>query len=198
MLILLNIFYRSCIMNYINKGEVYFMLHESDDKNNVKIENSNLLFSNIQSMPYTPIEYIESIKKSNVLLVPCDRYNDGNWLFTEYTHEIFEYINEVDDDDIKMDICISDEEYKKLELHSEVINLGIFLVTNIVFPTLVGILSSFLYDKIKKYHKKPTETNTNVEVIVEKNGKSKKVIYRGTIENFEKTMKSIKDTIFEE
>ena len=45
-------------------------------------------------------------------------------------------------------------------------------------------------------NKSPKETNTDVNVIVEKNGKSKMVHYQGSIENFEKTMKTIDETIF--
>ena len=37
---------------------------------------------------------------------------------------------------------------------------------------------------------------SNVHIIVEKNGKSKKIDYEGSIENFEETMKTVEKTIF--
>ena len=45
-------------------------------------------------------------------------------------------------------------------------------------------------------NKEKDETNTNVHIIVEKNGKSKKVDYEGSIDNFEKAMKTVEKTIF--
>lgn len=53
-----------------------------------------------------------------------------------------------------------------------------------------------MYDKVKSMNKEKNETNTDVHIIVEKNGKSKKVDYEGSIENFEKAMQTIEKTIF--
>ena len=39
------------------------------------------------------------------------------------------------------------------------------------------MIASYLYDKVKSMNKEKDETNTNVHIIVEKNGKSKKIDY---------------------
>lgn len=174
------------------------MFHESENKSLLRISESSLNFSRIISMPYTPEEYMDDIKYANVLLIPEDRYQDGTWLFTEYTSEIYNYLKENASEDVKMDICISDKDYKKLELHSEVINLGEFLVTNVILSIFINLLSSYLYDKLRKNHKKPKDVNTSVNITVEKNGKSKKITYSGSVENFEKVLMDVKDNIFDD
>lgn len=65
-----------------------------------------------------------------------------------------------------------------------------------VWPITTSIIAAYLYDKLKKSNKSPKETNTDVNVIVEKNEKSKMIHYQGSVENFEKTMKTIDETIF--
>ena len=99
-------------------------------------------------------------------------------------------------ENVKVDICISDEDFKKLELHADIVYIATMIVQWAVLPITTSIIAAYLYDKLNKSNKSPKETNTDVNVIVEKNGKSKMVHYQGSIENFEKTMKTIDETIF--
>ena len=45
-------------------------------------------------------------------------------------------------------------------------------------------------------NKNRKETNADVHIIAEKNGKSKKIDYRGSVENFEEAMRILEKTLF--
>lgn len=74
--------------------------------------------------------------------------------------------------------------------------MATLIVQYAILPIVTSMIASYLYDKVKSMNKGKSETNTNVHIIVEKNGKSKKIDYEGTIENFEDAMKTVEKTIF--
>ena len=78
-----------------------------------------------------------------------------------------------------------------MELHADIVYVATLVVQYTVLPIVTSMIASYLYDKVKSMNKEKDETNTNVHIIVEKNGKSKKVDYEGSIENFEKAMKTV-------
>ena len=88
------------------------------------------------------------IDNVDVLLLPYEHFRGGyNILFSEYATEILRYLNNTKQ--IKADAPCSDEDFKEIELHDAVIDLGIFLLSGVVLPIFLNLISSFLYDKIK-------------------------------------------------
>lgn len=53
----------------------------------------------------------------------------------------------------------------------------------IVLPIATGMISSFLCDLVKKYHRKPEDTSAKVQIITEETAtkKSKKITYEGPV-----------------
>lgn len=47
-------------------------------------------------------------------------------------------------------------------------------------------------------NKSAKDTNTQVKLIVEEDGKAKKITYEGSVENFEKTMQTLEATLFKQ
>ena len=86
--------------------------------------------------------------------------------------------------------------FRSICLYADIVYVATLIVQYAVFPVVTGMIASYLYDKVKSMNKEKNETNTDVHIIVEKNGKSKKVDYEGSIENFEKAMQTIEKTIF--
>lgn len=173
------------------------MQHESDIEKMIDVVDTELSFATIYNKDYMPKEYEEEIKAANILLIPRENFRDKQGLFfPECTDEFMEYMKERENANVKVDICISDEDFIKLELHADIIYIATMIVQWAVWPITTSIIAAYLYDKLKKTNKSPKETNTDVNVIVEKNGKSKMVHYQGSVENFEKAMKAIDETIF--
>lgn len=172
------------------------MKHESNEKCKLDISDGIYTFENIFEMPYIPRELMDSIKKSDILLLPYTNFKGREEkFFPEETYKFYDYLIEKGKENgLDSEICISDDEYNELELHADVINIANIIVQWAVFPVLASMVANYLCEKIKQYNK--TDINTKVNISVEKNGKSKTIHYEGTIENFESAMKSIDEHIF--
>lgn len=173
------------------------MEHESRKENELIISDSDLIFDEVYNKEYTPEEYLEEIKKANVLFIPDENIRDvKKYLFSEYTSELLEAFRDAESENMKVDICIADDNYNRLELHADVINITTMIVELVVLPIVINVVSAFLYDRVNKANKAPKDLNANVNIIVENNKRSKKISYSGSIENFDKAMKTIDETIF--
>lgn len=173
------------------------MKHESDIEKMIGVVDTELSFASIYEKEYMPKEYEKEIRSANILLIPNENFRDKQGLFfPECTDELLDFMKEKEIENVKVDICISDEDFKKLELHADIVYIATMIVQWAVLPIATNVIAAYLYDKLKKSNKSPKETNTDVKVIVEKDGKNKMVHFQGSIENFEKTMKTIDETIF--
>lgn len=171
------------------------MLHESDLEQKLTVTDVDTNFESIYEKDYIPQKYIEDIKQANVLIIPNEGFrNKKGVFFPEGTSDFYQLLKNTSE--IKTEICIDDDEFEKLELHADIVYVATLIVQYAVFPVVTGMIASYLYDKVKSMNKEKNETNTDVHIIVEKNGKSKKVDYEGSIENFEKAMQTIEKTIF--
>lgn len=173
------------------------MKHESHENSKIQITDG-MLFSEIYQKSYIPINLIDEIKEADILLLPYEGFRDRNdFLFPEETYRVYQYfLDNIKDTELKLEICSSDEEYKELELHADVINIVHIIVNSTAYAIVIGIITNYLYDKLKDYNKKSADVNVNVNITVESNGKSKMISYEGSIENFERAMKNLDKDIF--
>ncbi len=159
------------------------MKHEIYGKR-INIFDTDITFENIYQKEYIPEDYIDEIKKANLLIIPNEVFRDkGDILFPETTREFFDFVQEKCGDEIVADIAISDEKFQRIELHSAAIEVATIIVESIVFDIAIGLISSFLYDLVKKYHRKPEKTSAKVKIISEETEtkKSKMIIYEGPV-----------------
>lgn len=171
------------------------MLHESNVEKELKITDTDVNFEVIYDKEYIPQKYLDSIKNANVLLIPHEGFRDKKgYYFPECTSEFYEYLR--GKEEIETEICIDDDEFQKLELHADIIYVATLIIQYVVLPVVTSIISSYLCDKIKSMNKKKKDVNTSVHIIVEKKGRSKKIDYEGSVENFEEAMKTVENTIF--
>lgn len=176
------------------------MQHESFD-NILKISDTDITFEQIYGKDYVPAEYLDDIKKSNFLIIPNESFrNEGDILFPETTREFFDFIRESSGEEIVADIAISDEDFQRIELHSAVIEVATFIVQQVILPIVPGIISAFLYDLVKKYHRKPEETSAKVKIIAEETAikKSKMITYEGPVSGIKDALDQAAKDIFSE
>lgn len=168
-----------------------------EDRNNsefkLEIEQVPISFENVYQKENIPLEYLENIKRANILLLPYDKFwDEEEGLFPEETYDFYEYIkNKAEKENLIVDVVVSDDDYKEIEMHSELIRLPMMLVQYIGVPMLVNFISNYVYDKVKK-----RKSDLQVNIFVEKDGHTKKVTYEGNIENFERVMETIKESNF--
>lgn len=167
------------------------MKHESNDVKETIIRDISLSFEDIYLKPYTPKSNIDEIKKADILLIPYEGYRETKgYFFPECTDEFFRFLKNYDEE-LLVDICISDDEYQTLELHSDLINLAMLIIPSASWTIVINMVSAYLYDAVKKLNRSANEINVNFKTISENDGKSKEVNYSGTIENFERAMKAL-------
>ncbi|WP_227429930.1 hypothetical protein [Psychrobacter sp. I-STPA6b] len=151
------------------------------ETNFFEISDSTLTFDNIVSDASPDV--INNLKQKDIVILPSHGTED---LYYVGSIDILDYFK---NNNIDIDIYATDEEYQEIALHSAEIWLGTFLLKNIIIPTFIGLLSNYIYNKLKA---KPDD-NISVTFIAEKkNGNTKKIEYRGEVRNLNKAINSLK------
>lgn len=160
---------------------------------NITITNSTVSFDSVYSASTTPLEYIEEIKQANVLFLPDEnRYNEHGVHFPETTSEMFQYFRDNATGDMNVNIAISDSDFQMLEKHADIIEIVKLIVDSTVFSIVIGLITNYIYDKLKKEHKNPDAVNARLEIIVEdrKAKTSKKISYEGPSSDIQNVLKT--------
>ena len=174
------------------------MQHEVFDAT-IKVLDTDITFEKIYEKDYVPVEYLDDIKKANLLIIPNENFRDiGDILFPETTREFFDYVKENTTEEITTDIAVSDEKFQRIELHSAVIEVATIIIQSVVLPIATSVIASFLYDLVKKYHRKPEETSAKVKIITEETEtkKSKMIIYEGPVSDVTKVLEQASKDLF--
>ena len=158
----------------------------------IEIKNSGITFETVYSSDYAPKD--DEIKKANCLLLPYENFRDGvDYCFSEYAQEVLQYAKDNPNDDIIIDIAATDENYKVIELHSVLLQIGIFIASSVVLPLVVGLVTNYTYDKIKSLHRKDEDVEVRVTFIsVLPDGTSKAINYDGPASQLSCITKEIK------
>ncbi len=165
----------------------------------LNVSDTDITFDGIYEKPYIPIEYMADIKKANLLIIPNEGFRDeGDVLFPETTREFFDFIKETAGDDVIVDIAVSDEDFQCIELHSAAIEVATIIVESALFSIAINLVSSFLYDLIKKYHRKAEDTSTKVKIITEETDKkkTKMITYEGPVSGVKDTLDQVAKDLF--
>lgn len=177
------------------------MLHESSNEV-LTIKDCLENFESIYEKEYFPKKLLDEIKKANVLLIPdyIKRDTREGYVFPENTQEFLEYMKDNAGDTLKPDIAVDDDGFKKIELHSATIIITTLVVTNIILPMVVNLVSNFLYDQVKKMHRERKNVSAKVNIIVteEADKKSKKISYEGPVSGIKAALNSAAKGIFED
>lgn len=185
------------IYKTVGKEEV-LVKHEVFDKK-IEIEETDITFDSIYDKPFIPQDYIEDIKKADILIIPEENFREeGDVLFPETTREFLEYLQEQIPKDMSVDIAISDEDFRKIELHSDLVNVATIIVSSTAFSIACSMVASFLYDMAKKLLKRPQDLNAKVKIISEetKTKKTKSITYEGPVSGIKEALEQASKDLF--
>lgn len=145
----------------------------------IKINNTTTTFETIYRSEYAPKD--DELKEANCLILPYENFREGvDYCFSEYAQEVLQYSKDNPSGDLKLDIAATDENFKVIELHSILLQIGIFIATSLVIPMAVGLVTNYTYDKIKKLHRAEEDVNVRVTFIsVLPDGTSRVLSYDG-------------------
>lgn len=128
------------------------------------------------------------LANADVLIVPEEDFaNYEIPLFPNNMLELYDVLKA----QLNIEAVINDEDYHEVSLNSRVHRYGKFIVLNAVIPVFIGLLTNYLYDKMK--HEDPKD-EIHLEIVVQdKNGQSQSVKYQGTASNFNKVVDKVKE-----
>lgn len=129
----------------------------------------------------------EKLNKADVLLLPAINFREGvPFCFPERTGEIFKFLEtELAKSNHTIELAVSDDEYKEIELHDWWVYLPSFLIENQVFlPMIVNLLSSWVYDKFSKTPVAKEEPKVKFSATVKTKQGYKKIIFEGDNKSF--------------
>lgn len=187
------------IYKTVGKEEV-LVKHEVFDKK-IEIEETDITFDSIYDKPFIPQDYIEDIKKADILIIPEENFREeGDVLFPKTTREFLEYLQEQIPKDMSVDIAISDEDFRKIELHSDLVNVATIIVSSTAFSIACSMVASFLYDMAKKLLKRPQDLNAKVKIISEetKTKKTKSITYEGPVSGIKEALEQASKDLFKD
>ncbi|WP_167612446.1 hypothetical protein [Maribellus sediminis] len=100
---------------------------------------------------FVSAEIKEDLNKASILFLPfIGQRRENEATFPSGTEAIYSYFKEKIDKEFSVDICIADELYQELALHSNYKRLGKFIVKSVALPVFLAVLSSYVYDTIIK------------------------------------------------
>lgn len=135
--------------------------------------------------PYIPDELRERLAGVKILIVPDEGFRSITTpVFPVLTETLFKYLSDKLPPDVSIDICISDNDYTELALHSHTNLLPHFITTSLVLPFLINILSNYVYENVTK--RNPAQKVEVKITVVSTNGTSKQIDYTGTADDFKK------------
>ncbi|WP_139284236.1 hypothetical protein [Salinicola sp. MIT1003] len=152
-----------------------------DKKEIFTVEESSVTFKKL--IDNAPVEIANTLNEKSVIILPSHGHDDAYYAGTLDT---FDFLNE---NGVNTDIYASDDEYKELGLHGAEIWLGTFIIQSVVVPVFCGVISSYIYDKLKA----KDDGNVALKFMVEnKEGKTTAVDFNGKVENLSKAIDAVK------
>lgn len=139
--------------------------------------------------PYISDELRQQLSKANVLVVPSEGYVDRADLiyFPVGTEELFHALLESDQENLSVDICIEDEDYKELAVHADWITIGAIVAELLVVPLIVELIAEYIKRRVRKPETE-TQVRSKLTVCDEKTGRSVHFSYEGPVSQYRDVM----------
>lgn len=137
-------------------------------------------------------EYLSETTKhlmvgAEVLIAPEEGFRDYPIpVFPRNTLEIFDFLKE----GINVEVAIDDEQFQEVALNSRVHKIGKYIVNAAVLPVFFGLITNYIYDKLK--HEDPKD-QVELEIVVDKDGKGSSIKFKGTTDELKKVKQDILD-----
>ena len=161
------------------------MPNKSENEIEYSTENTTENFETWINRPFIPDELKPQLRKANVLIVPREGFQEyPGPMFPVGTEELFHFLRDNSNENITVDICISDNDYHELALHDAFLIVGAFVINNIALPLIINLISNYISNR------RSDKKRIKVEfTIVENDGRATHVLYEGPAEDFNKTIK---------
>lgn len=158
------------------------MKHETDKEASLTIDDTDESFEAWADRDYISDDLSNRLKSADVLIVPREGFRDvGGPVFPVKTAELFSHLDQNLPDDIEVEICIEDEDYREVALHHELVEIGTIFLTDVSLPIVINLLSDYIKMKWGSLFE---DRGVRVILEVEDDSKSKSFTYEGKPEHF--------------
>lgn len=124
------------------------------------------------------------VRGSDLVMIPMQGFRERPGpLFPNMSEEVFAYLNQHKPDSLTIGVCVEDDNYKEVILHSALIRLATFVGSSVVLPILTGLISNYIWSKFDK------SENPQVEFKMELTDEKQVIEYRGPAEKFDSVLK---------
>lgn len=118
--------------------------------NNVSIKETNESFSEWFDKPYISSGLRLQLQNSNVLITPIE-ISEGRPVLLERAADLYRFLRNQDlPDVIQLDVCIEDENYEEMALHSDLIAIGSLIVERGITPLMINLISDYILNHFKR------------------------------------------------
>jgi hypothetical protein len=142
--------------------------------------------------PYIDSGLRQELLKANVLLVPTEGYGDERELifFPSGTEDFLNFLRNAqsENENLVVDICIKEEDYKELALHDDLLVLAGSVVSLFVAPVVTALIANYIQNRLGS-RKKDTVVKASM-TLYDENGRSIEVSYEGPAELYKETIGS--------
>lgn len=148
------------------------------------------------SKPYINEELQKVIANSDVLIIPLVGFRDKDEpLFPIHTNEIFRFLKK---SSVNVEVCIDDDKYYELALHSDLKRIGKFVVKEFALPVFIAVISTYITaNYIEENENNNSKDEIKIEITVIDSLSSKRIDYEGPADKFEDAAETIKKNFWE-
>ncbi|MEG4796558.1 hypothetical protein QUA69_15865 [Microcoleus sp. LAD1_D1] len=170
------------------------MENAQEVKDQFVVEKSEVSFNTWLAKPYVSDNLRQQLSQSNILLLPLENFREGTGIiFPTGTDDVFSYLKENSPENVCVDILVEDSDYKEIALFSDLlILLGGFIVTSLIAPIFVNLISDYL---LKKRLPQKTASQVRIEILVEGYKETTRVYYEGSVSDFYETVYPVVESL---
>jgi hypothetical protein len=160
-----------------------------NNQQKLTINNSEKSFASVIQSNYLGEELKEVLHSANVLLVPNEGYGEDKDLiyFPSGTSDLYQFLVEKQDENLNVNICIEDSEYKELSLHADWMIIAEIVVKDFLAPLLAALLAEYI---IRHLGKRVDDTNvkSKLTVVNEEDSQQIEYYYEGPATEYKEIM----------
>lgn len=159
-----------------------------EQKDELTISSTSTRFDDYIEKCSNSTQVAAKFDNSDILIVPA-KYDDNEYYFAQESIDFIKFCRQCDDSN-SIDI-LSDDDIKVRSLHSFDLWMPvIWVASNVVLPIVVGLVTNYIYDKLKG--RENEDAQIDVTFMVNRDGEEDKIIhYKGNAKTFEKTFEKI-------
>ena len=135
-------------------------------------------------------ELHELLRQANAVVLPrLGHLGYESPVFAPHTAEFVHHLQAAGDERVRMEIASTDEEYRELGLHADIWYLPVVLLADPTLgPVIVNLISSFIYDQLKKLLP-GKKAEVQAELLIDRGAGTLSLRYKGPAETYEAVMK---------